>query len=87
MAKKITEEEAIIMRDKESKDFYHSRTLKNKNGSPKKGLNGDALLHDNLKYKTVYEDVETTGKDGKISVETVKTDVRVGGYQITVNRK
>ena len=81
----ITPEEAITIRDKEMKEYREGKLLKHPNGKTKKGVNGKPLLLDALKYETVYEDVETTDENGKLQVETVKTKVRSGGYQITLN--
>ncbi len=82
----LTPEEAIVIRDEEVKEYNEGRILKHPNGQKRKGYNGQPLLNDSTKYKTVYEDVESKDKDGKLTMETVKKEVRAGGYQITYNK-
>jgi len=51
MPKKITPEEAIVLRDEESKDYFDSKILRDKNGKAKLGKNGDPLLQDTTAVK------------------------------------
>ncbi len=47
--KKITEEEAIVMRDEEAKGYYQSRIMVDSKGKAKTGANGKPLLQDNMR--------------------------------------
>jgi len=46
---KITEEEAVIMRDEEVKDFYQSKIMVDAKGKAKTGVNGKPLLQDTMR--------------------------------------